>query len=248
MVRLRSESGCPWDREQTHESLKPYLLEETYEVLECIDADNKEELCKELGDLLLQVVFHAQIGHEQGEFNIDQVCEEIVAKLVRRHPHVFSDTSVENADQVVVNWERIKMEERNDQASPVSALDGVPTQLPALLRAQRLQSKASRVGFDWEDIEGPLEKVAEELAELRGARHDGGEKQVQEEFGDLLFALVNVGRFLDLCPEDTLRRAAEKFERRFRQVEILLHEKNKEMQDLDLTELDRFWDQVKGQD
>ena len=247
MVRLRSESGCPWDREQTHESLKPYLLEETYEVLECIDADNKEELCKELGDLLLQVVFHAQIGHEQGEFNIDQVCEEIVAKLVRRHPHVFSDTSVENADQVVVNWERIKMEERNDQASPVSALDGVPTQLPALLRAQRLQSKASRVGFDWEDIEGPLEKVAEELAELRGARHDGGEKQVQEEFGDLLFALVNVGRFLDLCPEDTLRRAAEKFERRFRQVETLLHEQKKEMQDLDLTELDRFWNQVKDQ-
>ena len=247
MAQLRSESGCPWDREQTHESLKPYLLEEAYEVLERIDENDKEELCNELGDLLLQVVFHAQIGSEQASFDIDQVCQAIVDKLIRRHPHVFADTAVNNADEVVVNWERIKKEERNDAPCPPSTLDGVPMQLPALLRAQRLQSKASRVGFDWDQIEGPLEKVSEELEELRAARCAGGEDHVEEEFGDLLFAMVNVGRFLKLCPEEALRRATGKFERRFRQVETMLHQEGHELETLSLEELDRVWDRVKDQ-
>ena len=247
MAQLRSESGCPWDREQTHESLKPYLLEEAYEVLERIDENDTQELCNELGDLLLQVVFHAQIGTEQASFNIDQVCRAIVDKLIRRHPHVFADTAVADADEVVVNWERIKKEERTGAPHPSSALDGVPPQLPALLRAQRLQSKASRVGFDWDRIEGPLEKVSEELEELRDARRADGEEQVEEEFGDLLFAIVNVGRFLKLCPEDALRRATGKFERRFRQVETVLQEEGKELGALSLEELDRVWDRVKDQ-
>ncbi len=247
MAQLRSASGCPWDREQTHESLKPYLLEEAYEVLERIDENDKEELCNELGDLLLQVVFHAQIGSEQAAFDIDQVCQAIVDKLIRRHPHVFADTAVNDADEVVVNWERIKKEERNETPHPPSSLDGVPQQLPALLRAERLQSKASRVGFDWDQIEGPLEKVSEELEELRDARRAGGEGQVAEEFGDLLFAMVNVGRFLKLCPEDALRRASGKFERRFRQVEMVLHEEGKESGTLSLEEWDRVWDRVKDQ-
>lgn len=246
MARLRSETGCPWDREQTHESLKPYLLEEAYEVLERIDENDQQELCNELGDLLLQVVFHAQIGSEQASFDIDQVCRAIVGKLIRRHPHVFADTAVANADEVVVNWERIKLEERSAAPRPPSALDGVPPQLPALLRAQRLQSKASRVGFDWDQIDGPLEKVSEELDELRDARRDGGEDRVEEEFGDLLFAMVNVGRFLKLCPEEALRRATAKFERRFRQVERVLQQEGRELATLSLEDLDRVWDRVKG--
>jgi tetrapyrrole methylase family protein/MazG family protein len=247
MAQLRSDEGCPWDREQTHESLKPYLLEEAYEVLECIDENDAQELCTELGDLLLQVVFHAQIGSETAAFDIDQVCRAVLDKLIRRHPHVFADTVVDNADEVVVNWERIKQEERKDAPQPPSILDGVPPQLPALLRAQRLQGKASRVGFDWDQIEGPLKKVSEELEELREARSAGEEDRVEEEFGDLLFAMVNVGRFLKLCPEDALRRASGKFERRFQQVEAVLNDEGREIGTMSLAELDRVWERVKDQ-
>ncbi len=226
MARLRAADGCPWDREQTHATLKPYLLEEAYEVLEAIDRQEDEELCKELGDVLLQVVFHAQVAREEDRFSIDEVCRAIVEKLVRRHPHVFGDVQVDGAREVVANWERIKQDERQDQAAPASVLDGVPKHLPALLRAQRIQTRAARVGFDWDHIAGPLDKV-------------------EEEFGDLLFALVNTGRFLELCPEDALRRAVIKFERRFRAVETLFREQGKDLEEASLEEMDRVWDQVK---
>lgn len=245
MARLRAEDGCPWDREQTHASLKPYLLEEAYEALEAIDEGDDTELCKELGDVLLQVVFHAQIAREQERFSIDDVARAIVDKLVHRHPHVFGDVEVDGADQVVINWERIKREERRGEDREPSALDGVPKHLPALLRAQRIQGKAARVGFDWEQVAGPLDKVEEEFAELRRAVERGEGGEVEEEFGDLLFALVNAGRFLKLAPEDALRRAVDKFERRFRQVEEVARQRGEDLEALSLEEMDRIWDQVK---
>ena len=245
MARLRAADGCPWDREQTHASLKPYLLEEAYEALEAIDVGDDGELCKELGDVLLQVVFHAQIAGEEGRFSIDDVARAIVDKLIHRHPHVFGDLEVDGADQVVTNWERIKQEERCGKDRQPSVLDGVPKQLPALLRAQRIQGKASRVGFDWDEIAGPLAKVEEEFAELRKAMEVGSAAEVEEEFGDLLFALVNVGRFLKVAPEDTLRRAVEKFERRFRQVEETARTQGRDLQEMSMQEMDQIWNQIK---
>ena len=245
MARLRAADGCPWDREQTHASLKPYLLEEAYEALEAIDVGDDGELCKELGDVLLQVVFHAQIAGEEGRFSIDDVARAIVDKLIHRHPHVFGDLEVDGADQVVTNWERIKQEERCGKDRQPSVLDGVPKQLPALLRAQRIQGKASRVGFDWDEIAGPLAKVEEEFAELRKAMEVGSASEVEEEFGDLLFALVNVGRFLKVAPEDTLRRAVEKFERRFRQVEETARTQGRDLQEMSMQEMDQIWNQIK---
>ena len=248
MARLRSQDGCPWDREQNHESLKPYLLEEAYEVLESIDLGDDDELQSELGDLLLQVVFHAQIATEEGRFTIDDVSQAIVDKLVRRHPHVFGDVQVEGADEVVANWERIKLSERRGNYRSDSILHGVPKALPALLRAQRIQGKASRVGFDWQNVEGPLDKVEEEFGELRTALEceaASDRRTVEEEFGDLLFSLVNAGRFLDLCPEEALRKAVEKFESRFRAVESRFAESDRDMQEATLEELDKVWEQVK---
>ena len=245
MARLRAADGCPWDREQTHASLKPYLLEEAYEALEAIDVGDDGELCKELGDVLLQVVFHAQIAGEEGRFSIDDVARAIVDKLIHRHPHVFGDLEVDGADQVVTNWERIKKEERCGKDRQPSVLDGVPKQLPALLRAQRIQGKASRVGFDWDEIAGPLAKVEEEFAELRKAMEVGSAAEIEEEFGDLLFALVNVGRFLKVAPEDTLRRAVEKFERRFRQVEETARTQGRDLQEMSMQEMDQIWNQIK---
>jgi tetrapyrrole methylase family protein/MazG family protein len=245
MAHLRAEDGCPWDREQTHASLKPYLLEEAYEVLEAIDAEADEELCEELGDVLLQVVFHAQVAREEDRFSIDEVCRAIVDKLIRRHPHVFGDTQITGSGDVLTNWERIKQVERQGKVRPASVLDGVPGQLPALLRAQRIQAKAARVGFDWRDIQGPLDKVEEEFAELRQACESGNTRHQEEEFGDLLFALVNAGRFLELCPEDALRRAVGKFEQRFRAIEAHFVACGKDLEETSLEEMDRVWDQVK---
>ena len=245
MARLRADDGCPWDREQDHRTLKPYLLEEAYEALAAIDAGADGELCKELGDVLLQVVFHAQIASEEGRFTIADVCRAIVDKLVRRHPHVFADVEVDGSQQVVDNWERIKQAERREQARPASRLEGVPASLPALLRAQRIQSKASRAGFDWDRIDGTLEKVEEEVAELRQAIAEDDAGGRDEEFGDLLFALVNCGRFLELCPEDALRRAVDKFERRFRALATAFAERGEALEETTLEEMDRVWDQVK---
>ena len=259
MARLRAPDGCPWDREQTHETLKPFLLEEVYELLEAIDSGSDRDLIGELGDVLLQVVFHARIAAEEERFTIDDVAAAIVEKLVRRHPHVFGNTEVEDADEVVTNWERIKRSEREGNCEhPVSALDGVPAELPALLRAQRIQEKASKTGFDWSQAGGALDKVAEEFEELRrelagGERASGKEDadagderdRVEEEMGDLLFALVNTGRFLCLCPEEALRLAVAKFERRFRAVEERFHADGRRLEDASLEEMDRVWEKVK---
>ena len=259
MARLRAPDGCPWDREQTHETLKPFLLEEVYELLEAIDSGSDRDLMGELGDVLLQVIFHARIAAEEERFTIDDVAAAIFEKLVRRHPHVFGNTEVEDAGEVVTNWERIKRSEREGNCEhPVSALDGVPAELPALLRAQRIQEKASRTGFDWSQAGGALDKVAEEFEELRrelagGERASGKEDadagderdRVEEEMGDLLFALVNTGRFLCLCPEEALRLAVAKFERRFRAVEERFHADGRQLEDASLEEMDRVWEKVK---
>ena len=248
MARLRSPEGCPWDREQDHESLKPYLLEEAYEVLEAIDAGG-DDLCAELGDLLLQIVFHAQVAAEDGRFTMDDVCRAIHDKLVRRHPHVFGDVQVGDAGQVAANWEAIKRSEREQGGGPASVLDGVPKPLPALLRAQLVQAKASRAGFDWDRIDEPLDKVAEEFEELRGEwRGPSGpeaRRRVEEEFGDLLFALVNTARFLEVDAEQALRAAVDKFGRRFRRVEAVFREQGRDLEKATLEEMDSVWNEVK---
>lgn len=248
MARLRAPDGCPWDREQDHQTLKPFLLEEAYEVLEAIDNDDGQ-LCSELGDVLLQVVFHAQVADEDERFSIDDVCQAIVDKLIRRHPHVFGDTDVDDADHVVTNWEAIKKQERQTASGPEpSALDGVPQQLPALLKAQRVQEKARRAGFDWPDVTEPLAKVSEEFEELREVlAQDGaaGKDRLVEEYGDLLFALVNVGRFLSIVPEDALRQAVGKFDTRFRAMEQIVQARGQQLAQMDLAAMDTVWDEVK---
>ncbi|MFH1566751.1 MAG: nucleoside triphosphate pyrophosphohydrolase [Gemmatimonadota bacterium] len=253
MARLRAPDGCPWDREQTHATLRSYLLEESHEAIEAVDAGDDGALCEELGDVLLQIVFHAQIAAEQGRFTIDDVCGAIADKLVRRHPHVFGDVQVRDADHVKANWDQIKRGEKGAAADTHSALDGVPAHLPALLRAQRLQERASQKGFDWDRIDGPLDKVAEELEEVRGAWAAAGSallepeprRRLEEEFGDLLFALVNAARFLKVTPEDALRRAAGKFETRFREVEKTFRARGRDLDGATLEEMDAIWDQVK---
>jgi len=249
MARLRAPNGCPWDREQTHATLKPYFIEETYEALEAIDIGDDDELCKELGDVLLQVVFHAQIATEENRFDIEEVARAIVDKLIRRHPHVFADVDVDGSEQVLQNWEQIKKQERQEQgeATP-SLLDGIPKQLPALMRAQRMQARVSRQGFDWDQIAGPLDKVEEEFAELRQAWASGETPAIEDEFGDLLFALVNTGRFLNVDPEQALRQSTEKFERRFRALEEAVRRSGREISALSLQELDTIWDEIKARE
>ena len=246
MKRLRAPEGCPWDREQTHSSLKPYMLEEVYEALEAIDSEDDSELCKEAGDVLLQVVFHAQIAEEEDRFTIEDVAGAIVEKLVRRHPHVFADAEVDNTEHVIANWEEIKKQERRDagQQHP-SHLDGIPKSLPALMRAQRMQARAARQGFDWREVGGALDKVEEEFAELRRENEAGSTDTVEDELGDLLFSLVNVSRFLHVDPEQALQRAIAKFEKRFRSVESALGEREQSMRDSTLEELDALWDDAK---
>ena len=246
MARLRAPDGCPWDREQTHASLTPYLLEEAYEALEAIDASDDDELCSELGDVLLQVVFHAQIAAEEGRFSIEEGGRASVDKRVRRHPHGFADATGDGADQGLKNWEQIKKEERREQgADAPSLLDGIPPQLPALMRAQRIQARAAKQGFDWDRIDGPLDKVEEEFAELRQACQQDDAAAVEDEFGDLLFAMVNTSRFLNVDSEQALRAAVGKFERRFRALEAKVAANGRELSDLSLAALDAIWDEVK---
>lgn len=249
MARLRGPDGCPWDRKQTHATLRPYLLEEAYEALEAIDAEDDAELCKELGDVLLQVVFHAQIAAEEGRFDIEAVGQAIVDKLVRRHPHVFDDASADGADEVLLRWEQIKKQERREQgkAAP-SLLEGIPKHLPALMRAHRVQARVAQQGFDWDDIDGALDKVEEEFAEVRQAWEQGKAAAVEEEFGDLLFSLVNASRFLSVEPEQALRRAVAKFEHRFRALEATVHARGEEVAALSLAALDEIWDEVKARE
>ncbi len=247
MATLRAPGGCPWDREQTRESLKAFLIEEAYEVLEALDDGGKEKLQEELGDLLLQIVFHAQVAAELGEFTVDEVLEHVTDKLVRRHPHVFGETRAETAAEVLSNWEKLKQAERGG-AIQASALSGVPKTLPALLRAQRLQDKASRVGFDWGETGEVLQKVEEELNELKAAMAKRSET-IEAELGDLLFSLVNLARFLNLNAEEALRKSIEKFTRRFRHIESVIATQGKSLAESNLEEMDMLWREAKiGED
>ena len=246
MARLRGVGGCPWDREQTHESIKPYLLEETYEVLEAIDERDPGKLREELGDLLLQVVFHAQMADEAGTFDIAEVIGSINEKLRRRHPHVFGEVKADTAQEVLFNWEQIKQRERRQAKQSASALDGVPKELPALLRAHRLQEKASRVGFDWKEADEVLRKVEEEMRELRQAMGGQASAQVEAELGDLLFALVNLSRFIAVNPEDALRKTIARFISRFRYIEEALAQKGASLKDTTLEQMDALWDEAKS--
>jgi tetrapyrrole methylase family protein/MazG family protein len=245
MERLRGPDGCPWDREQTRRSIKPYVIEEAYEVAEAIDENDPNELCTELGDLLLQIVFHAQMAHEEGLFTIADVVRSINEKMVRRHPHVFGDLAVKDADEVLRNWARIKAEERKDRDDN-SIVAGVPRALPALARAQRLSEKASRVGFDWPGPDAVLEKVREELHEVEEALVRADRAAVAAELGDLLFALTSLGRHLDLHAEEALQGANERFLRRFRYIEARLAEQQRDIHAASAEEMNALWDEAKA--
>jgi nucleoside triphosphate diphosphatase len=260
MAALRAPNGCPWDRKQTHESLKPYLLEETYEVLETIDHQDRRKLAEELGDVLLQVLFHSQIATEAGTFTIDDVLDRLAEKLVRRHPHVFPNGSEDpvpsNAEQVLARWEDIKRAERQAEGRSPSVLDGVPLTLPALLRAYQIQARASRVGFDWSHDQAGfdqiLAKIEEEIRELRTAlrQPSAGEvkrHEIESEFGDVLFSLVNLGRFLKVNPEDALRQAVNRFSRRFQYIEEQAAATGQTVGDLSVDEMNRLWEVAKRQ-
>lgn len=242
---LRGEDGCPWDRKQTLESLKPYLIEEAYELLDAIDADDLALHREELGDVLLQVVLQTQIRRERGEFDLDEVSHALAEKLIRRHPHVFGDVEVADSEEVMRNWEAIKADEKSDQASR-SAIAGVPRHLPALLRAQRVQSKAARVGFDWSDIHDVHAKVDEELAELMEAIDQGDPAAIAHEMGDILFSLVNLSRFLKIDAETAMTGTVERFMQRFRGVESRVWAEDRQVRDCTLEELDRHWEAVKA--
>ncbi len=239
MRELRTK--CPWDREQTHDSLRQYLLEEVYEVLETLDEKHYEELRKEMGDLMLQILFHSRIASENDIFDIEDVIRSLNDKLIRRHPHVFGEVEARDAEQVLKNWEQIKLTEANRN----SVLDGVPRTMPALARAYRVQEKASRVGFDWGHIKDVWPKVYEELKELEEALEKKDLKKTEDELGDVLFSIVNISRFLEVNPEDALRGTIEKFIRRFRYVEQKFSEANRSMKDATLEEMDVFWNEAK---
>ncbi|MFV0338442.1 MAG: nucleoside triphosphate pyrophosphohydrolase [Chthoniobacterales bacterium] len=241
--RLRAPEGCPWDREQTHRSLRSALLEECYEVLEAIDNEDDENLNEELGDLLLLVVMHARLGEERAVFDLDKIAENISEKLIRRHPHVFGDAKAENSDEVLKQWEDIKRSEKRERKS---ILDGVPRALPALLRASKIQKKAARVGFDWPDVRGAQQKLEEEMQEVKEALASKKMASIEEELGDLLFALVNVARKHQLEGEHLLSNATDKFARRFQVIEEEIKIQGKRVQDCSLEELDAIWEKAKS--
>jgi MazG family protein len=237
--KLRAPDGCPWDREQTHATLKPHLLEECYELIDAIDDQDDDALLEELGDLLLQVVLHAQMASEEGRFQFDQVADRIADKLVRRHPHVFGENKLPTSDAVLRQWDAIKRSEKEERKS---ILDGVPRTLPALAQAQKVQAKAARAGFDWPEAQDVLAKIREEISEIEGAQSS---EQLSEELGDLLFSIVNFARKRKLDAEDLLRAATEKFSRRIRAMETLSIERGIQLSALSLQELDQLWDEAK---
>ncbi len=243
MKKLRSEKGCPWDREQTHSTLKKYLVEESAELMDAIDDDDKEGICEELGDLLMHIVFHSQIAAENGHFDFDDVARIITEKMVRRHPHVFSDRKAENSDDVVKLWDDIKKKEKSSRNS---LMDGVPRHLPSLLRAHEIQRKAAKVGFDWSNSQQILEKIDEEIAELKEAVRKGNESEINDEIGDLLFSVVNLARFRKAeSAEDIMARTIQKFERRFRYIEEKLSGKGKSPEDSSIDEMEKLWKEAK---
>lgn len=243
MTRLRAPGGCPWDREQKLEDLRPFIIEEAYEVTHAIEAGDRDSLREEVGDMLLQAVFVSEIAREEGSFDIWDSVTAIHDKLVRRHPHVFGEVKADDAETVLSNWEKLKSEERKKKKEGI--LSGVPTSLPALLKAQRLTEKAARIGFDWRRSEDILEKLDEEVAELRQEVSKGDEGAVREEIGDLLFTIVNLARRFGVDAENALQEANAKFTRRFEHVEAGLHESGRSFDQTSLEEMDRLWDEAK---
>jgi len=239
IARLRAPDGCPWDKEQTHGSLRANLLSECYEVLEALDKSDPAKLCEELGDLLLQIVLHAQIAKDDGEFEIGDVIKGITAKIIRRHPHIFGTVKVRDADEVMHNWEALKKEERRQGAS---MLEGVPKDMPALAYAYEISRRAVRVGFEWENIEGVIDKLAEEIKEIKDS-HDREEKE--REYGDLLFTLVNAARWEGIDAEAALRGANQKFYKRFTRMEELCRERGLDFSSLSFKEKDDLWEEAK---
>lgn len=245
MERLRGKRGCPWDREQTRQSIKPYLLEEAYELLEALDKEDTESIKEELGDLLFQILFHAQIAKEKGEFDIQDVLKTNREKMLTRHPHVFGNKEVSTSREVLVNWEEIKKNEAKNKKRE-SILDGVPYRLPALLKAYRFQEKASRVGFDWDNIRDVTKKIEEELGELKRELSAGKKTRlVEEEIGDLLFSIVNLSRFIKINPEEALKKTIDKFKKRFQKIEKELSRRGKNFKETTLEEMDEIWNRAK---
>jgi MazG family protein len=244
MTKLRGPEGCPWDREQSLSDLKPFVIEEAYEVVDAIDRNDRHSLLEEVGDLLLEAVFIAEITREEKSFDVYDSITAIHDKLVRRHPHVFGDAEAGDAEQVLVNWEKLKNEER--KAENRSVLAGVPQSLPALLKASRLTEKAARVGFDWRRTEDVFEKIDEEMGELRDAVANSNAVSIEEEIGDLLFTLANVARKLEINPEEALQSSNRKFLRRFESMEAVVRASGRNLDDLNLEEMDRLWDDAKS--
>ncbi len=244
IAKLRAPGGCDWDREQTHSSIKTGLIEETYEVLEAIDKKNDTMLTEELGDVLLQVVFHSQIASEENRFNILDVTDGICRKMIYRHPHVFGDVKVSGSEEVLANWEKLKKAEKNVNCQ-ADSLKNVPANLPALMRAEKVQKRAAQVGFDWDDISDVFAKAKEELDELKDAVREGDKDHIIEETGDLLFAAVNISRFVKTNPELALTSATEKFIDRFALMESVVLESGHKLEDLSLSEMDAIWNSIK---
>jgi tetrapyrrole methylase family protein/MazG family protein len=243
MSALRSENGCPWDKEQTRESLKPFLIEETYEVLEALDEGDPQKIKEELGDLLFQIVFHCQLAKENGEFDMDDVIKKISDKMMARHPHVFGEAKFETSEEVLKQWEERKKEEGKLRES---ILEGIPKELPSLLRAQRLQARAAKVGFDWKRVEDVMEKLDEEIKEFRDALKSKEQKEIEDELGDIFFVLVNISRFVGVNPEDALRKTISKFISRFRYIEMKAADAGKSLSEMTMEEMDALWDEAKN--
>jgi tetrapyrrole methylase family protein/MazG family protein len=239
IARLRGVDGCPWDRKQTHTSLREFLLEETYEVLEALDEQDYRKLCQELGDLLLQIILHSRIASENGEFDLEDVLKNINAKLIRRHPHVFGDIQVSGAEEVCYNWEAIKKGERSPEAS---ILDSVPRSMPALAYSQDIQRRAAQAGFDWENIDGVIDKLNEEVKELKAA---SSQEEKADEFGDLFFTLVNIARRMGIDPETALRQSNRKFYKRFSHMEKICRERGLDLESLSFDEQNALWEEAK---
>jgi tetrapyrrole methylase family protein / MazG family protein len=246
MARLRGPGGCPWDREQSFDTIKPYLLEETYEVMDAIDARDWNELADELGDLLLQAVFFAQMASEAGHFRIDDSLDAINEKLTRRHPHIFGKSQAQTAEEVKKRWDEIKKEEKQaKQDAPKSLLESISRSMPALVEAQQISSRAARVGFDWENVEQVLDKLDEELTELAAARDGGSREDVEHEIGDILGVIVNIARFLEVDPEQAMRKSNARFRKRFAYMERELLARGKQLADSNIHEMEELWQEAK---
>lgn len=248
--KLRSPEGCPWDREQTSETLKPHLIEEAHEVLEALDSDDPGDLCEELGDLLFQILFHSEIAAEKGDFDIHDVCRRIRRKMILRHPHVFGDANFRDSDELLKNWERLKSNEKEKSGKRAqesrSMLDSIPPSLPAIHVARMVSAKAAATGFDWPDLEAINEKLLEEIRELKDAVNLGSPEKIQEEVGDILFTAVNISRHLRIDPESALSRANQKFISRFKSLEKRFRAEKRNLSDASMEEMEEAWQEVKG--